>query len=90
MKVVYDVYTEWGIYMFVVSGKNSLVRLLVGVLVLTSVILSQLHHSNWMYFTGFIGFMLIFSSITGICPMEMMLKKAGVQEKKICDMKTNS
>lgn len=73
--------------MFVVSGKNSMVRLIAGFLILASVILSQVHHPYWIYFTGFIGFMLIFSSITGFCPMEIILKALGVKEKAVCDMK---
>lgn len=73
--------------MFVVNGKNSIIRLMAGFFVLTSVILSQVHHPYWLYFTGFVGFMLMFSSLTGFCPMEIMLKSLGVKEKAVCDLK---
>jgi len=73
--------------MFVVNGKNSIIRLFAGFFVLSSVILSQVHHPNWLYFTGFVGFMLMFSSLTGFCPMEIILKSLGVKEKAICEFK---
>lgn len=73
--------------MFVINGKNSMIRLVAGSFVLGSVLLSQLHHPYWLYFTGFVGFMLILSSLSGFCPMEIILKKLGVKEKAACEIK---
>lgn len=72
--------------MFVVNGKHSLVRLIAGFFVLGSVIMSQLHHPYWLFFTGLVGFMLMFSSLTGFCPLELILKAMGVKEKAVCDI----
>ncbi len=72
--------------MFIVKGKNSLIRLIAGFFVLGSVILSQIHHPYWLFFTGFVGFMLMFSSLTGFCPMEIILRAIGVKEKAVCDI----
>lgn len=72
--------------MFVVNDKNSIIRLIAGFFVFSSVILSQIHHPYWLFFTGFVGFMLMFSSLTGICPMELILKAIGVKEKTICEI----
>lgn len=76
--------------MFVVNGKYSIIRFMAGFFVLSSVILSQVHHPYWLFFTGFVGFMLMFSSLTGFCPMEIILKALGVKEKAICDIKNNN
>ena len=50
-----------------------------GSFILLSIILSQVHSPYWLYFTAFVGANLLQSSITGFCPMAVILKKAGVQ-----------
>ncbi|MEO2067959.1 MAG: DUF2892 domain-containing protein [Desulfurobacteriaceae bacterium] len=35
-------------------------------------------NNNFFYFTAFVGFMLMFYAITGICPSSIMLHKVGV------------
>ena len=35
------------------------------------------HHANWHWFTAFIGFNLLQSSFTGLCPLAMILKMVG-------------
>jgi len=50
-----------------------------GSFILLSVILSQIHSINWLYFTAFVGANLLQSSITGFCPMAVILKKIGVR-----------
>jgi len=52
-------------------------RGIVGVFVLVSVALSIVHSRNWLYFTGFVGFMLTQSSLTDWCPLLLILEKAG-------------
>ncbi len=72
--------------MFIVNGKNSLIRLIAGFFVLGSVILSQVHHPYWLFFTGFVGCMLMISSLTGFCPMEIILRALGVKERATCEL----
>ena len=36
--------------------------------------------SYWLWFTVFVGFNLFQSGFTRFCPLEIMLKKAGVKQ----------
>lgn len=58
---------------------DRLVFAVAGSFILLSVILSQIHSPNWLYFTAFVGANLLQSSITGFCPMAVILKKVGVR-----------
>ncbi|EIA3183077.1 TPA: DUF2892 domain-containing protein [Vibrio parahaemolyticus] len=51
------------------------VRVFAGTMVLISVILTVFVHSNFIWFTVFIGVNLIQSAYTGICPAAYFLKK---------------
>ncbi len=53
------------------------VRVFAGTMVLVSVILTGFVHSNFIWFTVFIGVNLIQSAYTGICPAAYFLKKFG-------------
>ena len=55
-------------------------RLIAGLFIMLSVVLSQVHSPNWLYFTGFIGLNLFQSSFTNWCPMMTILRKVGVAE----------
>lgn len=70
--------------MGVCPSKGSIIHLLAGIFVLGSVLLSIFVNSNWLFFTGFVGFMLIIASLTGFCPMAFILKAIGVKEEKCC------
>jgi len=70
--------------MHVECGKGSLVRLIAGIFVLVSVILGFSVSNYFFYFTGLVGFMLIISSLTGFCPMEIILKALGVEQRDVC------
>lgn len=70
--------------MHVECGKGSLVRLIAGIFVLVSVILGFSVSNYFFYFTGLVGFMLIISSLTGFCPMEIILKALGVGQRDVC------
>ncbi|UCG09488.1 MAG: DUF2892 domain-containing protein [Desulfobacterales bacterium] len=50
-----------------------------GGFILLSVILSQVHSIYWLFFTVFVGANLLQSSITGFCPLAVILKKVGVR-----------
>ena len=61
-----------------------LVRLVAGFLVLLSVGLSVpacplFVSQKFLWLTAFVGFMLFQSSLTGFCPMEIILKAMGVK-----------
>lgn len=53
------------------------VRVFAGTMVLVSVLLTMFVHSNFIWFTVFIGVNLIQSAYTGICPAAFVLKKLG-------------
>jgi hypothetical protein len=56
-----------------------------GCMVLLSLLLSRLHHPNWLWFTAFVGANLFQSSITGFCPLVKILKPLGVKPGKAFD-----
>ncbi len=49
-----------------------------GVMVLISVLLTQLVSPNFWWLTAFIGFNLLQSSFTGFCPAATVMRKLGV------------
>ena len=58
---------------------DRLVFAVAGGFILLSVILSQVHSIYWLFFTAFVGVNLLQSSITGFCPLVVILKKVGVR-----------
>ena len=62
-----------------------LVRIIAGSFIMLSLALAHfsgsvdLTHISWLWFTVFVGFNLFQSGITRFCPMDIMLKKAGVK-----------
>ena len=54
------------------------IRLFAGAFILTSLVLAHWHSPNWLWFTAFVGFNLLQSSLTGFCPLEIVLKRLGV------------
>lgn len=64
---------------------NRMVRMFAGIFILVSLALgvpeSPLFVSKYfLWFTVFVGANLLQSSFTQFCPLEIMLKKAGVRE----------
>jgi len=55
-----------------------IIRRFAGVFILPSLLLAHYHSTNWLWFTVFVGFNLLQSSFTNFCPLEILLKKAGV------------
>lgn len=55
-----------------------IIRRFAGTFILLSLVLAHYHSHNWLWFTAFVGFNLIQSSLTGFCPLEMILRKLGV------------
>ena len=63
-----------------------IVRIVAGFFVLLSLSMGVagsplFHSSNWLWFTAFVGANLFQSGFTQFCPLEMILKKLGIQEK---------
>jgi hypothetical protein len=62
-----------------------MVRIVAGFFIMLSLALAHLGGSidltqaSWLWFTAFVGFNLFQSGITRFCPMDMMLKKAGLK-----------
>ena len=57
-----------------------LVRRFAGVFILLSLLLAQFHSRYWLWFTAFVGANLLQSSLTQWCPLEIVLRKLGVQK----------
>ncbi len=63
-----------------------IVRIVAGLFILLSLGLGVagsplFHSSNWLWFTAFVGANLFQSGFTQFCPLEIFLKKLGIQEK---------
>ena len=62
-----------------------IVRIIAGFFIMLSLTLAHfsgsldMTHISWMWFTAFVGFNLFQSGLTRFCPMDIMLKKAGVK-----------
>ena len=63
-----------------------MVRIIAGLFIMLSLALAHvqgavdLSQVSWLWFTAFVGFNLFQSGITRFCPMDIMLKKAGVKQ----------
>ncbi len=55
-----------------------LIRRIAGVFVLVSVILGWVVSPWFLAFTAFVGFNLLQSSCTGVCPLERILGRLGI------------
>jgi len=53
-----------------------------GAMILVSLLLSVVHSPYWLWFTAFVGANLLQSSITGFCPLAIILKAFGVKPGK--------
>ncbi|WP_297820146.1 DUF2892 domain-containing protein [uncultured Paraglaciecola sp.] len=59
---------------------NQGLRLVAGVMILVSLLLTYFVHANWVYFTMFIAANLIQSAFTNWCPLMTIMRKMGVQD----------
>jgi hypothetical protein len=57
-----------------------IVRRFAGAFILASLLLAHYHSQNWLWFTAFVGFNLLQSSFTNFCPLEIVLRKSGIDE----------
>jgi len=63
---------------------DRLLRLIAGFFILLTVALGIWVHSNWFYFTAFVGLNLLQSAFTNWCPMMTILRKLGVPDTTPC------
>ncbi len=61
---------------------DRLVMMFAGIFILVTVVLSQLHSTNWLWLTAFVGANLFQASFTGFCPLAKILKKFGAAPGK--------
>lgn len=67
-----------------------IVRIVAGFFILLSLALAHfsgtadLSRLSWLWFTAFVGINLFQSGFTRFCPLELILKKAGVREGGSC------
>jgi hypothetical protein len=52
-----------------------IVRLIAGTIIITSVLLAHYHSPDWLWLTGWVGFMLGQSAFTGFCPPCIVVNK---------------
>lgn len=50
-----------------------------GIVVLASLVLSQLSSVYWLWLTAFVGANMLQASFTGFCPLAKILAKMGIQ-----------
>ncbi len=60
--------------------KERIVRAVAGAMVLVSIILAYYINLQWLWLGIFVGVNLLQSSFTHFCPLEKILKKAGVKD----------
>lgn len=60
---------------------NRVVHLIAGLLSLTGLALGFLLHTGFFLVPFFVGFMQLFYSVTGYCPMAILLHYLGVHEQ---------
>ncbi|MCL5097604.1 MAG: DUF2892 domain-containing protein [Candidatus Omnitrophica bacterium] len=54
------------------------IRMFAGIFILASLALAHFVSPYWLWFTAFVGFNLLQSSMTKFCPLEIILRKIGV------------
>jgi hypothetical protein len=57
------------------------IYLIGGIFVFGSAFLALMIDERWLYFTLFVGFMLMSFALTGYCPMALLLDKMGLRRK---------
>lgn len=68
--------------MYASNGKGSLIRLVSGLLIIVSVLLTKLHSPYWHILTGLVGIFLIVSALTGFCMGAIIFRKFGVPDRE--------
>lgn len=61
--------------------REQVIRMVAGAMVVTGVLLGAFVSAWWLIWPLFVGLNLFQSSLTGFCPLEIILEKSGVKEK---------
>lgn len=61
--------------------RERVVRAFAGSVILISLALAYWVSPQWLWLTAFVGLNLLQSSFTKFCPLEKILKKAGIKSK---------
>lgn len=56
---------------------DRLVFAFAGIMILLSLVLSQLHSVYWLFLTAFVGLNMLQAAFTGFCPLARILKAVG-------------
>ncbi|MCF6456349.1 DUF2892 domain-containing protein [Pseudoalteromonas sp. MMG024] len=59
---------------------NDALRLIAGVMLIVSLLLTHFVHPNWIFFMLFIAVNLLQSAFTKWCPMMTILRKFGLED----------
>lgn len=54
-----------------------------GLFILGSLVLSQVHHIYWLWFTAFVGVNLLQAAFTRFCPLARILGLFGVRRGEV-------
>ncbi|PKM82526.1 MAG: DUF2892 domain-containing protein [Firmicutes bacterium HGW-Firmicutes-14] len=68
--------------MYASNGKGSIIRLVSGLLIIISIILSRLVNPYWLILTGLVGVFLTVSALTGFCMGAIIFRALGVPDRK--------
>jgi len=58
---------------------DRIVMAFAGTVILSSLVLAQIHHPYWLYLTAFVGLNLFQAAFTRFCPLAIVLKKVGAK-----------
>jgi hypothetical protein len=58
---------------------DRIIFLFAGLVVLASLGLSQVHSVHWLWLTAFVGANLAQASLTGFCPLAIIVKRLGAK-----------
>ena len=58
---------------------DRIVMAFAGLVVLASLVLSQLHSANWLWVAAFVGANMFQAAFTGFCPLASILKAVGAK-----------
>jgi len=54
-----------------------------GIMILISLSFGVFINTNWFYLTAFVGINMVQTSLTGFCPLALLLKKLGFKTGKL-------
>lgn len=79
-RILQKLFKPLGILQMIIE---KIVMLAVGTMVLASSLLTVYHTDEWIYLAAFVGASLLFSGVTGFCPMVKILEKFGFKHGSV-------